>query len=382
MPIPVDYEILRIVWWVLLGVLLIGLAIMDGFDFGVATLLPFVAKSDIEKRVLINTVGPVWEGNQIWIVLGGGAIFAAWPPVYAVSFSGFYLAMFVILAALILRPVGFKYRNKVANPTWRKAFDLCLFIGGFIPALLFGVAVGNVIQGVPFHFDNDLHIHYTGTFFDLLNPFGLLCGVISLCMFVRHGAIYLSIKTDGDLQKRVHRVVPIMSVCLIVLLLVACWLTLTFIPYYKITSVQNLSGPSNPLLKEVTVLTGHFFDNFKNHPWMLAAPILAFGGLILSCVSLLLKRPFISFIFNSLSIFGIVSLPGLALFPMILPSSSNPSQSLSVFDASSSHLTLFIMTLAALIFVPIVLMYTGWVYRVMRGKVTAKTIESDTNTYY
>ncbi|MBP9752962.1 MAG: cytochrome d ubiquinol oxidase subunit II [Proteobacteria bacterium] len=382
MSIPVDYEILRVIWWVLLGVLLIGLAVMDGFDFGVATLLPFIAKSDIEKRVVINTIGPFWEGNQIWIVLGGGAIFAAWPPIYAVSFSGFYLAMFVILAALILRPVGFKYRNKVNNPIWRKAFDVCLFIGGFVPALLFGVAVGNVIQGVPFHFDHDLRIHYTGTFFELLNPFGLLCGVISVCMFIKHGAVYLSLKTEGVIQKRVKCIIPLASVCLIITLLLACWMSVNILPYYNITSTQNLAGPSNPLMKEVCIINGGFYHNFKNYPWMLISPLLAFGGILLSNLLQLLKKPFISFVFSGISIFGIVSLPGLAMFPIILPSSSNPAQSLSVFDASSSHLTLFIMTIAVIIFVPIVLFYTGWVYHVMRGKVTEQTIQSDTNTYY
>ncbi len=185
----IDYETLRVIWWGLLGVLLIGFAVTDGFDLGTGTLLPFVAKTDTERRVVINAVGPVWEGNQVWLIVGGGAIFAAWPPLYAVSFSGFYLAMFAVVFALILRPVAFKYRSKRENPAWRTSWDWALFIGGFVPALIFGVAVGNVLQGVPFRLENDLRIFYEGTtLFELLNPFALLCGLLSVAMLIMHGA--------------------------------------------------------------------------------------------------------------------------------------------------------------------------------------------------
>ncbi len=187
----IDYGTLKVIWWVLLGILLIGFAATDGFDMGVATLLPFVAKNDVERRVAINTIGPVWEGNQVWFVLGGGAIFAAWPPLYAVSFSGFYLAMFVVLAALILRPVGFKYRSKRPDAGWRRNWDIALFVGGFVPALIFGVAVGNVLQGVPFRLTEDLRTIYEGSFFGLLNPFALLCGLLSVAMLVMHGGAWL-----------------------------------------------------------------------------------------------------------------------------------------------------------------------------------------------
>ena len=171
----IDYETLRLIWWLLIGILLIGFAVTDGFDLGIGTLLPFVAKTDMERRIAINTIGPIWEGNQVWLIVGGGAIFAAWPPLYAVSFSGFYLAMFAILAALIVRPVAFKYRSKRDSPAWRTAWDCALFIGGFVPTLIFGVAVGNVLQGVPFRFNSDLRVFYEGTFFGLLK---------SLCAFV------------------------------------------------------------------------------------------------------------------------------------------------------------------------------------------------------
>lgn len=382
MHIPLDYEILRLVWWLLLGVLLIGLAIMDGFDFGVATLLPFVAKNDMEKRIVINTVEPVWEGNQVWLVLGGGAVFAAWPAIYAVSFSGFYLAMFVILAAIILRPVGFKFRSKLEGSAWRGAWDLCLFIGGFVPALLFGVAVGNVLQGVPFHFDETLRVTYTGTFFGLLNPFGLLCGLLSLTMFIRHGGIYLSLKTEGDVAKRSQCAVMGMTVLQFVLLGAAWWYVVSKIEGYSISSPIDPNLPSNPLSKEVARGLGSWGMNFQQHPWMWIAPGMAFGGIILSQLFVSMKREGMSFLFSAVSVFGIVSIPGLMMFPFLFPSSSHPGHSLTVFDASSSQMTLFIMLVAALIFVPIILAYTGWVYRVMRGKVTAVDIQKKSGEMY
>ena len=194
------YEALRLIWWALLGVLLIGFAVMDGFDLGTAALLPFVARNDLERRIAINTVGPVWEGNQVWFILGGGAIFAAWPALYAASFSGLYLAMFLILTALILRPVGFKFRSKLEAPLWRSIWDWALFAGGVVPSLVFGVAFGNLFLGVPFTFDDDIRFHSTISLLSLLNPFALLVGLVSLSMIVLHGSAWLNMKTDGTVQ--------------------------------------------------------------------------------------------------------------------------------------------------------------------------------------
>ena len=201
-----DYETLKVIWWLLLGVLLIGFAIMDGFDLGVGMLLPFIARTDTERRVVINTVGPVWEGNQVWLILGGGAIFAAWPALYAASFSGFYLAMLLVLAALILRPVGFKFRSKMPGVAGGSNWDWALFVGGAVPALVFGVAMGNLLKGVPFSFDSELRATYAFGLFDLLNPFALLCGLVSVAMLVTHGAVYLAIKTDGEVAQRARTI--------------------------------------------------------------------------------------------------------------------------------------------------------------------------------
>lgn len=374
-----DYETLRVIWWLLLGILLIGFAIMDGFDLGVAIWLPFMAKTQIEKRILINSIGPTWEGNQVWFILGGGAIFAAWPMLYALSFSGFYFAMLLTLLALILRPVGFKYRSKVNNPTWRRMWDACLFLGGFVPALIFGVAVGNVLQGVPFYFDDSLRPFYTGTFRGLLNPFGLWCGLLSIFMLGMHGAFFLNVKTEGHLQKRARYAARSFA-----LLTVAFFATAGFSLYLKTgyTLADGVShiGPSNPLYKAVTRETHAWFDNYHAYPILLLAPVL---GLLMPLLASIWQKayPKVAFTLSSLSLFGIISTVGVAMFPFILPSSTHPDQSLTVWDSSSSELTLLIMLVATLIFFPIVLGYTAWAYRVLGGKVTEKHIRESKDAY-
>ncbi len=377
-----DYETLRIIWWVLLGVLLIGFAAMDGFDLGVGTLLPFIGKTDIERRIIINTIGPVWEGNQVWLILGGGAIFAAWPPLYAVSFSGFYLAMFAILFALILRPVGFKFRSKRDSVAWRTGWDWALFIGGFVPSLIFGVAVGNVLQGVPFRFNDDLQIFYDGTFFGLLNPFALLCGVISLTMLIMHGSAWLVLKTTGVVQARARAYGSIAALLTSVLYVVAGVISWYWVSGYKITSAVVTGGPSNPLRKAVELDHGAWFVNYMNYPVLLIAPALGILGPLLLFVLFRSKREVAPLLIGKLSIFGIISSVGVSMFPFILPSSADPRSSLTVWDASSSHMTLFIMLVVTLIFLPLIIAYTSWVYKVLWGKVEQRDIEDESNHAY
>ncbi|MDR6432257.1 cytochrome d ubiquinol oxidase subunit II [Brucella pseudogrignonensis] len=377
-----DYQTLRVIWWVLLGVLLIGFAVMDGFDLGVGTLLPFVGKTDIERRVVINTIGPVWEGNQVWLVLGGGAIFAAWPPLYAVSFSGFYLAMFAILFALILRPVGFKYRSKRDSDAWRTGWDWALFIGGFVPSLIFGVAVGNVLQGVPFRFNGDLQIFYDGTFFGLLNPFALLCGLLSVSMLVMHGASWLVLKTTGTVQARARAygsVAAIVTTALYVLAGIISWM---WVSGYKITSTVVPDGPSNPLRKVVELDHAAWFDNYMNYPVLLIAPALGILGPLLVLIALRKGRELAPILFGAVSIFGVIASVGVSMFPFILPSSVDLRSSLTVWDASSSHMTLFIMLVVTLIFLPLIVAYTSWVYKVLWGKVEKSDIEDESNHAY
>lgn len=377
---PLDYETLRLIWWVLLGVLLIGFAVMGGFDLGVGMLLPWLGRTDLERRVIINSIGPTWEGNQVWFILGGGAIFAAWPALYGLSFSGFYLAMLVVLLALILRPVGFKYRSKLSNPQWRTTWDWMLFIGGFVPSLIFGVALGNVIQGVPFYFDDNLRAFYTGTFLGLLNPFSLLSGLLCVAMLAMQGAYFLNVKTEGHLQLRSMTTAKISSLLTVLLFIGAgVWIKYGIEGYALVATVPH-DGPSNPLYKDVTRVMGAWFTNYHQLPLTMTAPIL---GCVAPLIALgFIRQAKLAFVFSSLSIMGIVSTVGLSMFPFILPSSSNPAQSLLVWDSSSSQLTLFIMLVATVIFFPIILAYTAWVYRVLRGKVTADTVLSHQDTAY
>jgi len=282
---PLDYETLRIIWWVLLGVLLIGFAVMDGFDLGVAMWLPWLAKTDMERRVLINSIAPTWEGNQVWFILGGGAIFAAWPMLYALSFSGFYLAMLFVLLALILRPVGFKYRSKSTHPKWRSFWDKALFVSGFVPSLIFGVAVGNVLEGVPFYIDESLRPFYMGTFFNLLNPFGLLSGLLSVSMLAMHGAFFLNVKTEGYLQRRALIAAKVCSILTVLLFILGgIWLYYG-IDGYSLTSIVAHDGPSNPLYKTVATATGAWFTNYRNMPALMIAPLLGLVAPLLAFYS-------------------------------------------------------------------------------------------------
>lgn len=376
----IDYALLRLIWWGILGILLIGFAIMDGFDLGTAILLPWLGKTDLERRVCINSIGPTWEGNQVWFILGGGAIFAAWPTLYAVSFSGFYLAMLLVLLALILRPVGFKYRSKLSHPTWRLVWDSALFIGGFVPSLIFGVAIGNVIKGIPFHFDQNLRVFYTGTFFDLLNPFSLLCGLVSVGMLSMHGAFFIQIKTQEPIQFRARIAGQVFA--LLTLLLFICggvWLYV-YGDGYQLSSISVYDGPSNPLYKSVIHQAHAWFHNYQIMPITRLAPAVAIIFMLLAFI--LARYPRIAFVCSAWSIAGIISTVGVSMFPFILPSSTNPSQSLTVWDSSSSQLTLMIMLVGTVIFLPIVLAYTCWVYRVLRGKVTEQQILDNNNTAY
>ncbi len=378
--IPLDYETLRLIWWLLLGVLLIGFAIMGGRDLGVGALLPFAARTDEERRVLLNLIGPTWEGNQVWLILGGGAIFAAFPPLYAVSFSGFYLAMIVILLALILRPVGFKFRGKIEDRRWREVWDWGLFVGGFVPALIMGVAVGNVLLGAPFHFDASMRIFYTGNFFQLLMPFALLAGLVSLGMIATHGAALILGRTEGAIAERARTIGIGTGVATIALFaLGGVWIA--FMNGYVVTSVIDPNAPINPLAKTVEVVRGGWLSNYGTYPWMIAAPILGLGGMAASVLGLVVRNRWLAFLGSSVGIFGIVATAGVSIFPFFLPSSTMPNAGLTLWDASSSHMTLFIMLLVTLVFLPIVLLYTAWVFRVMRGTVTGDTLIKNPNAY-
>ncbi|HWA03785.1 MAG TPA: cytochrome d ubiquinol oxidase subunit II [Rhizomicrobium sp.] len=368
-----DYETLRLIWWALLGILLIGFAVMDGFDLGTAALLPFVARTDDERNLALHTIDPVWEGNQVWFILGGGAIFAAWPPLYAAAFSGFYLAMFLVLAALILRPVGFQFRGKFEGRL-RRFWDWCLTVGGIVPSLVFGVAFGNLFMGVPFGFDPDLRFHSQITLLSLLNPFALLVGLVSLAMILLHGAAWLNHKASGAVAERARRIVPLAAAAY-ALLFAGAGFWLTQLSGARVTSLVDTGGPSNPLLKTVATVPGAWLMNMSAHPvlWLLPVLALASAGLAV----LLRRRPLAGLVASALVPFFTIATAGAALFPFLLPSSSQPDMSLTVWDASSSRLTLGIMLGAVAVFLPVVLFYTGWVYRVLRGAVSHESMSRD-----
>jgi cytochrome bd ubiquinol oxidase subunit II len=365
---PIDYGLLRFIWWALLGLLLIGFAVMDGFDIGTAIVQPLVARSDSERRSLLNAIGPVWEGNQVWFILGGGAAFAAWPPLYAVSFSGFYLAMFLVLLGFILRPVSIVFRSKLELPLWRRTWDWAFFCSGLVPALIFGVAFGNLFLGVPFRFDESLRLTYEGGLFGLLRPFPLLCGLVSVAMLAMQGSAYLAVKCEEPVAARARSAGAWAALLVIALFTLAgIWLA-SGIDGYAITSHIDPQAPSNPLLKTVALQPGAWLRNYAIHRWIIAAPVLAYLGALGAALLLWLGAPLLAFVASSLGTAGVVATAGLSLFPFLFPSSSDPRSSLTVWDSSSSPTTLFVMLVSALIFLPLIIGYTSWVFAMLRGK--------------
>lgn len=370
-----EYDVLRFIWWALLGILLIGFAISDGFDLGALTLLRVIGKNENERRQILETIEPTWEGNQVWLILAGGASFAAWPLLYAASFSGFYIAMLLVLAALILRAVGLHFRSKLEAPRWRDGWDWALFAGGLVPSLVFGVAFGNLLEGVPLHLDAELRPVYEGSFFDLLNPFALVCGLMSAAMLSMHGSAWLALRTDGAVTLRARRGVEVGALALIVLFAAAGLWVAFGLRGYVVTSPIVHGGPSYPLGKTVLRDTGAWLANYRVHPALIALPVLAIASALIAALLTRLRRDLAAFCASALALAGVVATAGISMFPFLLPSSSDPRASLTVWDSSSSRLTLFIMLLATVFFLPIVLLYTGWVMRVLRGRVRLQHVE-------
>lgn len=369
------YLALKVIWWLLLGVLLSGLAIMVGMDMGVGTLLRYVGRNDIERRQAINVIAPHWDGNQVWFILGGGAIFAAWPLVYATAFSGLYVVMLVLLWSMIVRPLAFEYRSKRESATWRNNWDWCLFLSGFVPMLVFGAAIGNMLQGVPFHFDWRLTSFYTGSFIALFNPFAILCGVMSVAMSVYMGGCILFNGTDGEVQERARRAAIYAGILGMVLFTIGgIWVSQ--IDGYVLVQSPDPALAQTPLHQTVQRAAGAWLANYHAHPALWAAPALAYVGVLLGVLSLNARRPVFAWWFGALSWIGIITTVGAAMFPFMMPSSSEPSHSLTVWNSGSSERTLGWMLGFTLIFMPLIVWYTSWAFWVMRGKVDKAHIES------
>jgi cytochrome d ubiquinol oxidase subunit II len=377
-----DYVTLKVIWWGFVGVLLIGFALTDGFDFGVGMWLPFLGKNDTERRVIINTIGPTWEGNQTWFITAGGALFAAWPLVYAAAFSGFYIALMLLLFSLFFRPVGFDYRGKIADSRWRSVWDWGLFAGGFVPPLIFGVAFGNLLLGVPFHYDDTMRLEYTGNFLDLLNPFGLLAGIVSVAMLAMHGATFLQVKTDGIVATRARAAAIGAAVATMIgLTLGGLWIAFN-VEGFRITSMPDVNSAFMPIAKTVTRGSGAWLDNYSRWPFTLAFPVLAIAGAALALVCSWLQKSLAAFLASGLSVASIILTAGAAMFPFVMPSSLEPNSSLTAWDAVASHKSLGIMFWVVVVMLPIIIIYTGWVYRVMRGKITPQHIRDNEHSAY
>ncbi|MFZ0492926.1 MAG: cytochrome d ubiquinol oxidase subunit II [Acidimicrobiia bacterium] len=324
---------LNTLWFTLIAVLWVGYFFLEGFDFGVGILLPFVSKDDADRRVVINSIGPVWDGNEVWLLVAGGATFAAFPEWYATLFSGFYLPLFLILVALIIRGVAFEYRGKDARPGWRNRWDWVIFIGSFVPALLWGVAFANIVRGVPI----DAAHEYAGGFWNLLNPYALIGGLASLSLFTLHGALFLSLKTQGDVEDRARGVARNLG-----------WISLVFMIAFLVwTYVGHASGEVVPGVVPIVVLA-----LVGTVPWLVGKKLVGWA-----------------FVFTGVTIALTVVNMFTALYPNVMPSSLNEAYSLTVFNASASHMTLKVMTIVAIIFTPIVLLYQGWTYWVFRKRI-------------
>jgi len=375
-----EYSTLRVVWWLLIGVLLIGFAIMDGFDLGLGATFRILGRTDAERRTLLASIEPVWEGNQVWFILGGGAVFAAWPLLYAASFSGLYLAMFIILLALILRPAGFMYRDKLTDARWRSVWDAVLTFGGAVPALLFGVAFGNLFLGLPFHFDALQRLMGAGGLFRLLHPFALLGGIMSLSMLILHGNAYAALKVGEPMASRARAVGRVASV-IFILAFVAGGFWVHSMGGYEIVGGIDQSGPSDPTRKTVIIAAGAWLENFHTWPWMWAAPAVATLAAVCAYLCLRSRLAGAAVLASALVQAGTILTAGFALFPFLMPSSTFPSQSLTVWDASSSEKTLLLMLGAVAVFLPIIVAYTTWVFRVLKGRITLENLHGHEGPY-
>lgn len=376
-----DYEFLRIALWAIIGFLLIGFMITDGFDMGVGILLPIIGENDSQRRMMINAIAPHWDGNQVWFVTAGGALFAVWPAVYAAAFSSFYFAMLLVLFALFFRPVGFDYRSKLENTKWRDYWDKLIFVGSLVPPLVFGIAFGNLFLGVNFELDDLLRASFSGSFFGLFHPFALMAGVVSVAMVITHGACWLQIRTDKEVAEKAGNIAKRSAkVMMIVFALAGVWL-LIGVDGFQITNITGFDGPSNPLEKTVEMGGVTWWHNYFEHPWMLIAPIMAFAGAY-GVMRFANRFPVRQFLCSSTSIAGVILTAGFSLFPFIMPSSINPDHSLTIWDSTSSQMALNIIFWVAMIFVPLILSYTTWCYWIMWEKMSAEKIKENSHTLY
>lgn len=383
MEVFTTYAILKIIWWLLLGVLLMGLAIMVGMDMGVGTILRYVGRTDEDRRAALNIIGPHWDGNQVWFILGGGAIFAAWPTIYATAFSGLYVVMLVLLWSMIIRPLGFEYRSKLPSHQWRNVWDWALFVSGFVPMLVYGAAMGNIFMGFPFHFlqEGTAVSVYTGSFIKLFNPFAILAGLVSVSMSALMGSLMLMNRGEGALYTRARRVAMIAGpLALVLFTLAGIWVAR--MAGFVINGPITPGMPSSPLpLEPVAIVAGGWLHNYASHPVLWILPLITYASVALATLLAGINRSHVAWWLGALGWIGILATVAASTFPFIMPSVTDPGHSLMVWNASSSANTLGWMLGWSIVFVPTILIYTSWCYWVMRGKVSAKQVASDDHAY-
>lgn len=372
-----SYGALKVVWWAILVVILIFFCVMGGGDIGVGVLLPLIGRNDTERRVALNAIGPTWEANQTWFILLGGALFAAWPELYAAAFSGLYLAMMLVLWTMFLRPVCFDYRNKIRAPIWRYTWDWILCVCCIAASIFGGTAIGNVFLGLPFRFtDSHLNFQYTGDFFTLLRPYALCMAVFLLLMFVMQAAAFLTLKASGIVAKRAQRYGLVCGALLLVLFTVLGFWTARLDGFSL--AITDISASLTPIMENsVRVIPGHWLHNYSTYPWMMAAPILGYVCLILFLWTSYYSYSRLAFLSSVFAIWSFGFTAAFTLFPFIFPSVTYPRHSLTLWNACSSQHTLFVMLLIAIVMLPIILMYTAWINWVMRGRVGEEDIKKN-----
>ncbi|MBS0289600.1 MAG: cytochrome d ubiquinol oxidase subunit II [Proteobacteria bacterium] len=370
-----DYVTLKLIWWVFISALFVFFFVFGGWDFGACILLPILGKNDNERRLIINSIGPTWEGNQVWLITAAGATFAAWPIVYATAFSGLYYALFLVLLALVLRPPGIDFRSKIPNGSWRSLWDWSLFLSGFIPTLVFGVGLGNLLLGIPFYFDKDLHVHYQGSFVALLNPFAILFGLSATSIIALHGGLYLQKKLPKEFTTRLKKYNAICALSFVVLFVaIGCWLQWG-ISGFMIDVIAPIENNLIPTQKQVSVATAAWLSHYHQYALLWLIPLLTILTACLAAVSSIKNWAGFGFFMSTMAIICALLTVNVAMYPFILPSSVNPNHSITLWDAVSSHRTLHYMFWVTIIFLPIVLAYTAWVFKVMSGRLQTKTLD-------
>ncbi|OGT49117.1 MAG: cytochrome d ubiquinol oxidase subunit II [Gammaproteobacteria bacterium RIFCSPHIGHO2_12_FULL_38_11] len=379
-----DYEFLKIAWWLIIGAVLMIYAATAGFDVGVTMYMPFL-RSESDRRVVLNTSAPTWDGNLTWIVFAGGGLFVVWPAVYSTSFSGMYAAMLCILYALFLRPPAYEYRNKIDSKAWRKTCDWALFLSGVIPVFVFGVALGNCFIGFPYYFDPHTYREfYTGNFWGLLNPYSILSGMVSVLMVLMHGSVYLQRRTEGNIRKLAFKVHWVSGILLLIGFTLSGLLLMKTLIGYKLISSAPIPT-LEPLNNAVQYGTGFWIRTYEQYPWKYFAPVVAYGGIIESLWAASYGWHTTAFWASCFAVGGIVGTAGATLFPFLMPSSTHPNQSLTVWNAASSQYALNVMLYVGVVLLVIILAYKIFAYNTIWHKkptLNANDIEKDEHAFY